>query len=262
MIHTLKILLTIFSARVGKDLSNPRNLFFTCLGSVCYFFMHLASFSVVVNNFSFPGWSTFELWTLFYTFEIFTYISFFLLWHGMVHSVRDIGSGKIDLILVKPANSRYLSLFRFGNSHNLVTTSLGVVFLALTIYSSDLTVSAVSVIFYVVSLLLSVWTIHSLAVLFMSLNFIYGPMTGTSGAIYQFQEVEKYPATNFQFQNLLVKLLIFPVALLTSIPASLLISKSLDLTQIITYFITLIGLTIVSEKVWHSAVGRYTRSNW
>ncbi|MEK7106300.1 MAG: ABC-2 family transporter protein, partial [Patescibacteria group bacterium] len=153
------------------------------------------------------------------------------------------------------------SLFRFGNSHNLLTTSIGIIFLASTVISSDMPVSFVNVLLYAISLLLSVWMIHSVATLFMSLNFIFGPTQGTAGVIYQFQELEKYPASSYENQGLFIKVFIFPIALLTSIPASLLISKSLPPHYILTYFLSLIVITIVSEKVWHSSIRYYSSAS-
>jgi ABC-type uncharacterized transport system permease subunit len=254
-----KVFTTIYSARLGKDFSLPlASQIFSNLGSLCFFTLHIISFSLLINKFSFPGWSRPDMWVLLFTFEIFTYLAFFLFWKGFQYTIKDINTGAFDLILSKPFTSLFITIFRGGGLHNLLAVLLGSVSLAFVIVIYQIPVSISSIFGFLVSLGLSLFTFMNLSVSLISLNFKYGRITGTAYAGFQIQEVYKYPSTAYSGYQIPFLILLACFSLLTTFPAAALIQKKLDLLFILIYFSFSFIMFVVSRITWTKSLAHYS----
>ncbi len=245
---------------LGKDLSLPVNSFLMTIGSGVYFVLHLVSFRLIISKFSFTGWETSQLWVLFFSFEAFTYSVFYLFWRGLTHTVRDVSSGKMDFLISKPISSRFISLVRGGGLHNVVAILLGFYFVIKTIADSHLSISIFSVVFYLLGFAISLWMTYCIASMFLSLNFFFGRIDGSSGAIFTFQENMKYPSTIYAAVSPLLKFLVIPMSLLVYVPVSLLLGKY-DLSLLVGYLVFFVVLTVGSYVNWQKAIRSYSSAS-
>jgi len=257
----LRIFWIIQMARIGQEFGFRLNLIFELLGSVCFFALHLISFKFLISKFIFPNWTIGEAWVLLFTFEIFTYLSFFIMWKGLTRTVVDIRTGSLDIILVKPIESRMLAFFRSGGLHNLITGLMSVVCLTWTIIVFNIPVSLASILFYIISIISGVWLIHSISVIVMSINFYLEYVEGSDSFVYQFQEALKYPAQMYAGLPLFFRVLIYSFAILTTFPAALLMSKDLSVSLFIGYLIFFIVLTILSQIIWNHSLRHYSSAS-
>jgi ABC-type uncharacterized transport system permease subunit len=261
ILRYLKIIFIVYRARLGKDLSLPLfNQIMQNIGSLCFFFIHLLAFKLIIDKFSFPGWSIPEMWILLFTFEIFTYSCFFLFWNGLNKTVKDINSGAFDLIVSKPVSSKLVTFFRGGGSHNLIAVILGMVFLALTVFIYRINVSPLSVTLYIVTFILSLWTAYCIAVSFISLNFKFGRLDATAGAIFQFQEVYKYPSTIYLESKSFYWFAVVSLSLLTTLPAASLLLKPIKPLFLYVFVATAVAVTFISNLTWNWGLRRYSSS--
>jgi len=261
LIKYLRLFSHIQSAGISKEIHLRANFIVTLSGSLCFFYLHLISFRLIINRFHFPGWDTGQLWVLLFTFQIFTYLAFFLFWRGLNHTPRDIGTGGFDVILAKPASARFIAFFRNGSLHNLPSALLGAVYLSSTLIRFHLPVSFFGVVLYLTTLLLSLWIFHCLTVLFICLNFRHGFIPGTSSVVFEIQEIYKYPANIFTSSNLWLRLLILPLSLLTTLPASAILLKPLSPNLILTYVLLFLILTVWSHLAWTSSLRHYSSAS-
>ncbi|KKU58251.1 MAG: hypothetical protein UX80_C0004G0002 [Candidatus Amesbacteria bacterium GW2011_GWA2_47_11b] len=125
----LRLFWAVQSAGIAKDIQLRGNFTMTLIGSLCYFYLHLISFKLIISRFRFPGWETGQLWILLFTFEIFTYLAFFFFWRGLQHTPKEIGTGTFDVLLSKPFSSRFLAFFRNCSLHNLASAIFGAIYL-------------------------------------------------------------------------------------------------------------------------------------
>lgn len=257
----LRIFLVLQTAGLSKDLSLRFNFLLTLIGSLCFFYLHLVSFSLIIDRFQFPGWQEGELWVLLFTFQIFTYLCFYLLWRGLSHTPRDIRSGGFDAILTKPVSSRFLALFRNGSTHNSLSALLGVFYLIHTLTRYQINTSIIQIILYILTLLGSLWIFHCFSLLFITLNFRYGYIPESSATAFELQEVFKYPATLFTRSSILLQLLVVPFALLTTLPTVLLLAKPVSPNLYIIYVLTFILLSFLSHRFWHSSLHHYSSAS-
>ncbi|KKU64991.1 MAG: hypothetical protein UX87_C0002G0013 [Candidatus Amesbacteria bacterium GW2011_GWA1_47_16] len=256
-----RIFLAFQTAGLAKDLSLRFNLLISLSGSLCFFYLHLITFALVINRFNFPGWSQGEIWVMLFTFQVFTYLCFYLFWRGLVHTPRDIRSGTFDVILSKPVNSRFLSLIRNGSAHNWISALLSIIYLILSVSRYHLDVTPVGVILFVVFLLFSLWLFHCFSSLLITLNFKYGFLPGTSAAAFEIQEVFKYPAGIFSTRSLWIWLLVIPFSLLTTLPASALLLKPLSANLLIFYVFILAFFTFAADQAWNSSLRHYSSAS-
>ncbi len=257
----LKIFLAIQSAGMAKDIQLRGNFTLTLIGSLCYFYLHLISFKLIISRFHFPGWDTGQLWILLFTFEIFTYLAFFFFWRGLQLTPKEIGTGTFDVLLSKPFSSRFLAFFRNCSLHNLASAIFGAVYLVLTIVKYQIHTTPTGIILYLITLAGSLWIFHCISVLFICLNFKYGFLPGTSGVAFEIQEIYKYPATIFSSSGFLIRLLVIPLSLLTTIPAASLLLKPISFPLLTTYLSSLIILSIWSQYSWSSALRHYSSAS-
>lgn len=255
-----RIYYSLESARMGKDLEHPYNFILTWIGSLCFFTFHLITYALVISKFRFPGWPVSHIWVLLYTFEIITYLAFLLFYRGLIYTVRDIRYGTFDCILYKPISTRFLAFFRNGGAHNLFSAMLGMVFLIGALIYFRLPVSILSLITYFICLGVSLWILHCLSVILISLNFFFGYLPFTQGAIFQIQEIYKYPATLFSSSGFLTKLFIIPLTAVSSLPAALLLLKPLHYSFYLYYFCSAIVLTLLSHIAWSYSLRLYSSS--
>ena len=249
-------------ARVSKDLSLPVfNQAVQMSGSLCFFLLHLFSFSFIIRKFNFQGWSQPELWILLFTFEIFTYSAFFLFWRGFIYTVRDISTGAFDLVLSKPITSRLTSFFRGGGSHNLFSASAGAILLAITIIVYRLPINPIGLLLYLVLLISSLWITYCIGVAFISLNLRYGRLDSTIGVVFQVQEAYKFPSTAYSKFNVVIWAFLSALSLLTTLPTAALLSKPLDVKLIILYVVTLILTTCIAHYSWSSGLRHYSSAS-
>ena len=257
----LKILLLQHVFGAGKDLSLRGNFIVTMIGSLCFFYLHLISFGLIISRFHFPGWSEGELWVLLFTFEIFTYLAFYLLWRGLNQLPREINRGTYDVLLTKPVNSRFISYFRNGSFHNLLSALLGLSYLIYTLKKYQLLVSFPAIFLYCFSLATSLWIFHCLGLIFTSINFRHGFIPGTSSAAFEIQEIFKYPADIFTPSPFWQKFLIYPTVLMTTIPTVALLTKPISQELILAYLLVFIIFTFLSHQVWSSALRNYSSAS-
>jgi ABC-2 type transport system permease protein len=258
----LKILFSIYSARLGKDFSLPLwSQIFSHIGSLCFFTLHVLSFRLLISKFIFPGWSTSDLWVLLFTFEAFTYLAFFLFWKGFTHTIRDVNSGAFDLIITKPASSILITIFRGGGLHNLTCAILGLIFLFSHVAISNLTINVLSILAYFFTLGLSLFTFLNLSLCFISLTFRFGKATGLAGIGFQAQEIYKYPSQIYSSSNLHFVFILIFLSLFTTFPTSLLIGKPLSLTFIAIYFGLSLILFFLSRLMWRHSLRHYSSAS-
>lgn len=257
----LKIFLLQHAFGAGKDLSLRFNLLMALLGAMCFFYLHIVSFGLIISRFSFASWNPGQLWILLYTFQIFTYLAFYFFWRGAVNLPREINIGAFDSLLTKPVNLRFLSFFRNGSLHNLISALISGVYLIHTLAVHHLVVNIFSILLYLFFLAASLWIFHCASVLFTVLNFKYGNLPGTAVGPFEFQEAMKYPADAFSFDSWWQRLLIYPFALLVTIPAAFLIQKSLSLSLLSIFLFLFLALTFISHKAWVSSLRHYSSAS-
>lgn len=258
----LKIFLSIYTTRLYKDLSLPLfNQLFQIVGSLCFFILHLYSLSFILQKFSFPGWTTDEAWVLIFTFEIFTYLAFFLFWRGFNETVKDINTGRFDAIISKPISSLFLTFLRGGGIHNFVCTILGFLVLSFALISNHISVSIFSVIMYPIFILASTWIFFCLAVCFISLNFKYGYLTATPGLMFQVQEVYKYPSTLYSVLTPILFIVPVTLSLLTTFPAAIILSKPLPIYFYFIYLFSIVLSSLLAFSLWRTGLKNYSSAS-
>jgi ABC-type uncharacterized transport system permease subunit len=248
-------------ARVSQELGFRLNLMFGFLGSVCFFVLHLISFKFLISKFNFPGWSVGEAWVMLFTFEIFTYISFFVMWRGLTKTMLDIRTGGLDIILVKPIQSRSIAFFRSGGLHNLITVILGIMCLVWTFLTFRLTTSFLSILLYIASLFSGVWLLHCISVIIICINFYFEQVSGSDSFVYQFQEALKYPFHIYFGAPLFLRILIYLFAILTTLPSVVLLSKGVTVNLVMSYILFFIILTLASQFVWIYSLRHYSSAS-
>jgi ABC-type uncharacterized transport system permease subunit len=254
----LQFIVSINSARLGKDLSlPPANQLLQIIGSFCFFTLHILSFQLITSKFYFPGWSVSDMWTMLFTFEIFTYLAFFLFWRGYNYTVVDINNGNLDLIISKPTSSILITFIRGGGFHNFLAIIFGALFLLGNLIIHPTGVTPFSVFGYLITLFISLWTVFCVSVTLISLNFKFGKIEATIGATFQIQEVYKYPSTIYPASGFFW-LLVIAFSLFTTFPVMVLLSKPIPFGFIMMFLLLALCSTLLCFRSWSWGLRHYS----
>jgi ABC-type uncharacterized transport system permease subunit len=129
------------------------------------------------------------------------------------------------------------------------------------IFINQINISALSVILYFSTLILSLWTAYCIAISFISLNFKYGRLDATVGAIFQVQEVYKYPSTIYSGLQVFFWFLVVSLSLFTTLPAVALLLKPVDLKLVAVFIATCLVATVISQLSWRSGLRHYSSAS-
>lgn len=247
--------------RLAKGFQMRLNFITESVGSLCFFVLHLLVAKLIIQKFHFVSWSVSDYWVLIATFLLFTYLSFFLFWRGINWTLKDITQGTFDFVLLTPINARLKSFIRGGSHNNVEAIFFSIALLVYVSFHFQLSFSLLSIILYILTLISGLWFTHCIDVIFLSLNFKFGKIDETIGPVFNFQQAMKYPAELFVQSPLFIKLIIFPISLLTTIPAIALLWKSQSLELILVYIVIIIVVSIVSEVMWRWGIKNYTSAS-
>lgn len=251
----------LYSTRVGKQISLLADSLLRCVGTMSFFTLHIVLTKFLLNNFRFPGWSHNEFWLFLFSFQFFYYGMFFILWEGLKQTSFEINRGTFDFILVRPINSRFLSFVRPGQINNFVGMLSGLALLLFFLFRFYGIHSFVLLPIYFFTIATSMWIMHCLSMMILSLNFKYPGMEHLRSVVFAVQELYKYPVSAYDGQSILLRLVIVPFSLMSTIPATLLLLKRIDPVYILIYFSMAVVLTFLSKWVWGWGLRNYTSAS-
>jgi ABC-2 type transport system permease protein len=251
----------LYSTRVGKQVSLIADSALRCVGTMSFFALHIVLTKFLLNNFRFPRWNYNEFWIFLFSFQFFYYGMFFVLWEGLKQTSFEINRGTFDFILIRPISSRFLSFVRPGQINNMVGMLSGLTLLLIFLYRFYGFSSFVIIPIYLFCVIISMWIMHCLSMMILSLNFKYPGMEHLRAVIFAVQELYKYPVSSYDGQSILLRLLIVPFSLMSTIPATLLLLKRIDLIYVLAYIAMAIVMTFFSKRVWDWGLKNYTSAS-
>ncbi len=257
----LKIYLISDKAYILKNFQARLGLLLQLTGSLCFLFMHLFSYSLFLNKFKLPTWSTSEAWIFLATFEIYVYSCFHFLNRGIRYTVRDINRGTLDIILAKPVNSRFLSFWRGGSINNLAAITTAIITLIYILFRHQILPHPINILLYIIFLATNVWLLHCLSIFFVVPNFYSGNLKESETGVFAFQEIYKYPTQTYDKAGSIMNIITIPFSLLVTIPASIILSKSIPTNYWIIYLTILIILSVFSNITWKKGLRNYTSAS-
>ena len=234
------------------------NFFGNIVASFASSLLTIASVIFIFNNFeSINGWSKYEVLLVSSVWIIVNNISVGIFLRGLRSLPSLILTGELDSYLLKPIDAQFLiSVFSLIPG-NFVTAAFGV-FIAISCLSSlGLQVGILNLILFPVVVALSVSVFYSLWLTTVSLNFYFnGADNLVELAPVSFQ-LGRYPHDSYRGLGWQIFLAVFPLALITTVPAQVILGKVSSTLIIILLFMSLFS-AIAGRIFWKASIKKYS----
>lgn len=173
---------------------------------------------------------------------------------------RKILKGEFDSVLTKPYDTLFASAFSWVDVEDIMTipNSLFLIFYALSrIAPQNLWLNIITFIFLLVC---SMFILFSILILIQSLAFKHVRVHSAIDFYWATVGTAKYPAKAMRGISVLVWVMVFPIALISSVPAEVLFGRY-DWPWIISSIVLSFSLFIFSRWVFYQSLKSYSSAS-
>ena len=257
----IRIYFIQFRAYLTHERGYRLSMFLSIVGSFVFVIYNLLVFYLFVNKFSFPGWNKQDIWVLLGSFMMVFYSYFYFFYKGIVHTIKNVHSGKFDYFLLKPADTQLISTILGGGIHNLLAVSFGIILTIWAILRLTHVVPLVNILLGSILAALSAIDLYSILLIMTSLSFRYGNVEDITNFVFSFQLFSRYPIETYNRLPLFLWLMVIPFSALASIPAITFSRTPLPLIPIGIYVLASLSVIGFSRYFFYRSIRHYTSGN-
>lgn len=257
MLHSLKYLLKVFSLGLQRFIINRKNLAVVILFEVLDAVASILFIEVLYGNFeSIAGYSKYELYFLYGISLCQLKIMMFFFIGGIDSFSNKIISRDVDLILLKPLNTRLLMMVPEINVHQLLSMIVAVYMVVFGLIHCEINVS-LNILFATISFVLGlILTINIFSIL-MPIAFWTISATSLNDFVFTIQSNSNYPKDIYPKKVRFLLIFVFPVILFANPIAMCIFEKKYWQNYLILAFIYVFVTEIVKRIVWKFGIRRY-----
>jgi ABC-2 type transport system permease protein len=209
---------------------------------------------------SIGGWSFYEVLALLGVFNAMQGLIAFFLQPNMSRLVNHIREGTLDFVLLKPVDSQFYISFRHLVFWRLADVVIGIALTAFATSRLELDMSYSAWLVFTLFFVAAVIIVYSLWMGIMTCSFWAVKVDNLSFLFQSVFETARYPVSVYKGAVRFVLTYIFPVALVTTVPAQSLTGRlTLETGTIALLFAIL--LAILSRLFWKTALKSYTSAS-
>jgi ABC-2 type transport system permease protein len=253
--------LSFFKISLMAEAEFRLNLFIKVLGDIVWYISQLAIFEVLFYHApQIAGWNIHSM-RVFMGVLFLTDCLYMILFHENFEGASSvIRKGELDFILVKPINSQFMFSFRRSNPVYLINMLIVLSYLGWAIWNLEVYPSWWA---YPLTLLLVVGglgVLYSLRFFFAALNVLFVNAYSLTYVWYQFYRLGTRPHALYPAWLRWCVLTIFPVALISSVPATNLV-QGLDIWLALGALLISMFLLFLTSRFWEFVLKRYSSAS-
>jgi ABC-2 type transport system permease protein len=173
---------------------------------------------------------------------------------------KKILRGEFDAILIKPVNTLFASAFCWVDVEDLITVPNSIILIIYALIRIDNNFSIFNLFIFIVLILSSLLILFSLLTLIQSLSFKHIRINSVQDFFWAMVDTNKYPVKAMKEISTFVWILVFPIALISSVPAEVLFGRY-DWPWITSSFVFSLFLFWLSKKVFYSSLRHYSSAS-
>jgi len=187
-------------------------------------------------------------------------VIFLLTWATVITNLRgfidSVRTGKLDQVLLKPINPRFLVSFR-----SLDFTVIGSFFNVIFVFVFSLgkiwsNIEAGRVLGFILFIFLSYWMAYFIYFIFASLSLFFLNARTLLDWVFDTTDFDRYPADIYPPSVKIFFSFFLPVLFFAYFPTAFLLGK-ISAVYIIYALMVLVGLLVISHFVWHHGLKNY-----
>jgi ABC-2 type transport system permease protein len=222
----VRLLREFFRACLVEEFEYRTNLIGNVLTSVFGVAMAILTIQLFFHNTgSIGGWGIYQILALLGIFNAIQGIIAFFLQPNMARLVGHIREGTLDYVLLKPVDSQFYVSFRHLVFWRLADVALGLGLTAFAVIRLGIRPTFTEWLLFTVMFAASVIVVYSLWTCIMICSFWAVKVDNLSFLFQSFLETARYPVTVYRGLLRLLLTYVFPVAVITTIPAEAVLGR-------------------------------------
>lgn len=173
---------------------------------------------------------------------------------------KKILRGEFDAILLRPVSVLFSSAFCWVDIEDLITIPNSLFLIGFALYRISPSNIVSNIIMFVILIICSLLILFSILTFIQSLAFKHVRVNSAMEFYWAMVDTNKYPTKAMRNISVLVWIMVFPIALISSVPAEVLFGRY-DWPWIIASLVLSLFLFWLSQKVFYSSLRHYSSAS-
>ena len=258
MMRTLRTILILWKATIIQAMEYRVSFVFSILANFADFtfgFLQYIVFFPAAE--SIAGWNNEEILALYAVFMCIFSLHFILLYPNLMEMGEMVNRGSLDLLLTKPVNTQLILSFRRISLEELGSLAASLLLLVWLTLRGTINISPAVLLSFASAMLVSMTLVYSFFMILMSLAIRLEKLENMSQLMWSVFSFCRYPVEIYPgwLKHLFYSL--FPIAFVSTVPASAILGHLNLETSLSGIIIALIAITL-STLLWQSTIRAYT----
>jgi len=257
----LKLWLSFAKISVMAEMEYRLNMIIKVISDVIWYCTQLSIFEVLFYHApQIAGWTIYSMRVFMGVLFLVDSFYMILMNENFEQSSTLVRKGELDFILVKPVNSQFMYSFRKVNAAYFINTLIVLCYLTWAILNLETPPHWSQFVTTFFLLIAGLSVLYSLRFFFAALNIIFTNANSLTYVWYQFYRLATRPHAFYPSWLRLFILTVFPVALISSVPATNLV-QGLDLRLVFGAFAIAATLVFLTTRFWGFVLRRYSSAS-
>ncbi|GAB4269467.1 MAG: ABC-2 family transporter protein [Candidatus Rifleibacteriota bacterium] len=253
-----KTILVLWKATVIQAMEYRASFLFAILANCIDFLFGFLQYIVFFTAAkSIAGWNSDQILTLYGVFMCIFSLHFILLYPNLIEMGEMVNRGSLDLLLTKPLNAQLILSFRRISFEELGSFLASIILLIWLALRGVLILTPATILFFICSMFASMTLVYSLFIILLSLTIKLEKLENMSQLMWSLFSFCRYPMDIYPgwLRHLFYSL--FPIAFVSTVPASAILDKANTNTVLAGIFIAITAI-ITSTFFWKLTIKGYT----
>lgn len=234
------------------------DFFFWTVVNIMWTLFSLLFFSLLVNvQGNIGGWSRSEMLLLLGVFSIFQACMWMFMYGNMGDFVNAIYDGSLNLQLLKPVDAQFFIMTNHNSLSNISRLILGFAMIAVASRELGLTLTLANVGGMLMLLFISFLLLYFIWFTLACLGFHVERLRNINDILPSFDTIWRVPNSVFSGATYLILTTLIPLALLTTVPAEMLLGV-VNWTNIAVLFVSTVIFGVFSRQFFKYSIKKYS----
>lgn len=257
----LKVFLAILKNNVIREMEFRSHFlmdFFVTLIWIASQLLIIEAYFSFTNNIY--GWTKGEIFVLVGVFRTAKAVFDFLPRPNLFGLSNAISKGEIDYVLTRPINTLFIMSTRFIHINEILGIAIGVIVLSFGLRVEGIPLSLEVVLVSIIGCIFGAIAYYSLMLAIVTVSF-YSTRLNSLPELHDFvSQTIRYPTDIFTKKNFLAELVIFPLAIICTLPAKIILGKLPSMFLIVEVVLSL-GIFLAAKKFWNLSIKKYSSAS-
>lgn len=257
----LSLLSLMVKLAISEEMEYRSNFFANVISTVSGLFVSLLTLQVFFNQTqAIGGWSFEQVLVLLGIFNALDGVVKMVLRPNIGRIVQHIRKGTLDLILTKPVDSQFYVSFRHILFWPITDVLMGLGLVAYGAVQMGVPITVTNLLWFFLLFTAALVTLYGIWLVLMTMSFWFVKVENLTFLFTSLFETARFPVQ--VYKGILRALLtyVFPVAVLTTFPASALVGK-LNGTDVLISIVIAIVMVLGARWFWKLALRHYTSAS-